>query len=197
MFSIAPFRKTTSLRRNEDGVTAVEFAFIAPVFLMMVFGVIEFSMVSFASTVMESATSITSRTGKTGYTDTGVTRQQMIINTITSRTAGLLDPRKIGISTEVYSTFSNVGQPEPCIRPTTPPCPGTPGTNFVDVNGNGQWDSDMGSAGLGNQGDVVVYTVTYPWPIITPLISSIIGNTYIITARTVVRNEPFGTAVGG
>ena len=186
----------TRLRESEDGVTAIEFAFIAPVFLLLVFGVIEFSLIGFASTVMESATSITSRTGKTGYTQAGLTRQQLIINTIADKTAGLLDPSKISVTTEVYSDFSKVGQPEPCISPTHAPCPGTPGVNFVDVNGNGTWDSDMGAAGLGGQGDVVVYSVSYPWPIITPLVSAIIGNTYVITARTVVRNEPFGTGVG-
>jgi hypothetical protein len=67
--------------------------------------------------------------------------------------------------------------------------------NFVDVNGNGQWDDDMGKAGLGNPGDVVVYTVTYPWPIMTPLMKPIIGNSITLTARSVVRNEPYGTGL--
>jgi len=180
--------------KNEEGITSIEFALIAPVFLLMVMGIIEFSMIMFTSVVMESATNTTARLGKTGYIPAGSTRQQEIINNVDAKTAGLLDPAKITISTEVYSNFNNVGQPEPCISPATPPCPGTPGVNFVDINGNGKWDSDMGAAGLGNPGDVVVYTVSYPWSIVTPIVSAIIGSTFMITARTVVRNEPYSTA---
>ena len=65
------------------------------------------------------------------------------------------------------------------------------GVNFQDINGNGVWDQDMGIAGLGNPGDVVVYTVSYPWQIMTPVVQGIIGNTFNISARTVVRNEPY------
>jgi len=179
--------------RARDGITSIEFALIAPVFLLMIMGIIEFSLIMFTSVVLESATNSTSRLGKTGYIAPGSTRQQEIVNNVNNRTAGLLDPAKITVTTEVYSTFNNVGQPEPCIKPTTPPCPGTPGVNFTDINGNGVWDADMGAAGLGNPGDVVVYTVSYPWTIVTPIVSAVIGKTFMITARTVVRNEPYST----
>jgi len=183
-----------TLARCEDGVTAIEFAFIAPVFLLMVMGIIEFSMIMFTSTVMESATTSTARLGKTGFVAEGSTRQQDIINNVSNKTAGLLTPGNINITTKVYANFDEIGQPEPCVSPAASPCPGTPGVNFVDVNGNGQWDSDMGLAGLGNAGDIVVYTVSYPWAVMTPIISAIIGTNYNITARTVVRNEPFTIA---
>jgi hypothetical protein len=185
------------LRSCERGVTAVEFALIAPVLLLLLCGIIEFSMITFVSTTLESATSITSRLGKTGYAAAGKTRQEHIMDTINHQTAGLLDPAKITITTRVYSDFSKVGQPEPCISPVNPPCSGTAGVHYVDANGNGQWDSDMGAAGLGNGGDVVVYTVNYPWPVLTPMAGAVIGNTYNITARTVVRNEPFTGGPGG
>ncbi len=181
------------LLREQDGVTALEFAMIAPVFLFIVSAIIEFSMIMFTTTVMEGATSVTSRMGKTGYIPGGSTRSDAIIASINSHTAGLLDSTKIVMTTKVYSDFTKIGQPEPCISPVNPPCGGVPGVNFVDVNGNGTWDSDMGAAGLGSEGDVVVYTVTYPWPILSPIMKPILGNYYNITVRAVVRNEPFGT----
>lgn len=184
----------TTLLRDKSGITALEFALIMPVFLLMVMGIIEFSSIMFTTAVMESATNITSRLGKTGYVAEGTTREQQIIDSVANRTAGLLDPQKITIESKAYTNFDKIGQPEPCLSPNVSPCPGTPGVNFVDINGNGTWDADMGKAGLGNAGDVVVYTVTYPWPVMTPLIGSIIGNTFNITVRTVVRNEPYGTS---
>jgi len=178
-----------SMVKCESGITVVEFAIIAPVFLLLISGIVEFSLIMFTSVVMESATNTTSRLGKTGYTTGGISRQQEIINTVDARTAGLLDPTKITIKSESYSDFNNIGQPEPCITPS--PCPGTAGVNFVDINGNGTWDADMGQAGLGGAGDIVVYTVSYPWHIMNPLVSTIIGSTFTITARSVVRNEPY------
>jgi hypothetical protein len=177
--------------RDQSGITAVEFAMVTPVLLLMVIGILEFTSIMFTMAVMESATNSTSRLGKTGYVAAGTTRQQQIIDSIATKTSGLLDPTKIIITSKVYSDFSKVGQPEPCINPTSTPCPGTPNVNFIDVNGNGAWDADMGIAGLGNAGDIVVYTVTYPWKIMTPIISNIIGGTFDITVRSVVRNEPY------
>lgn len=182
------------LLKDQSGIAALEFAMITPVFLLMVMGIIEFSSIMFTTAVMESATNITSRLGKTGYVAQGTTREQQIIDSVASRTSGLLDPNKIEIDSKAYTDFSKIGQPEPCLSPNVSPCPGAAGVNFIDINGNGSWDPDMGRAGLGNAGDVVVYTVTYPWPVMTPLIGTIIGNTFDITVRTVVRNEPYGNS---
>ena len=183
-------RRKQSWRNDENGVTAIEFALIAPVFLFIMMGIVEFSLIMLTSFVMEGATNITSRLGKTGFVAENTTRQEQIVKSIKDRTAGLLDPEKIHITTEVYSNFENIGKAEPCI--TSSPCSGAAGVNFVDVNGNGTWDSDMGAAGLGNAGDVVVYTVSYAWPLITPMISTFLGgNTFDISARAVVRNEPY------
>ncbi len=51
----------------------------------------------------------------------------------------------------------------------------------------------MGATGAGDSDDVVVYTVSYPWRLFTPLIGSFFGNDGIVTltARSVVKNEPF------
>ncbi len=189
MFARLHTRRT--LLQDQQGITALEFAMITPVFLLMILGIIEFSMIMYANTILESATNSTSRLGKTGYDPSGVTRQQAILNSINSRAAGLLDTSKITLTTKVYSDFNRIGDPEPCLSPNSPPCSGTPGINFVDVNGNGAWDNDMGAAGLGSGGDVVVYTVNYPWRVMTPVMSNILGTTMNITVRSVVRNEPF------
>ena len=144
----------------------VEFAIITPVLLLIIMGIIEFSLIMFTWTVMENATANTARLGKTGYYPNGMTQQQAIIQNVQNHTAGLLDPTKITLTALSYSDFSEIGQPEPCI---TVRCgAGQAGVDYDDINGNKQWDSDMGAAGYGGAGDVVVYTVSYPWPIQTP-----------------------------
>ena len=192
------YRTQQTLRSDEHGLTTLEFALISPVMAIIMLGIIEFSMIMYATAIMESATNSTSRLGKTGYDPSGITRNQAIIDSITTKTAGLLDTSKLEFSSKAYTDFTKISKPEPCLNPTSPPCDGTPGIHYIDVNGNGMWDSDMGAAGLGNEGEVVVYSVTYPWKIMTPLVASILGEeTLDITVRTVVRNEPFGTPTGG
>lgn len=175
--------------KNQKGVTAVEFALITPVFMLLLFGIIEFALVMYASSVMEGAVSYSSRYGKTGYTAAGSSRQQQIIAAIAARTAGLLDASKITVVSKVYPSFDSISKEEPYIDANHN---GTHdvGETYTDVNGNGQWDSS-GVAGLGNANDIVVYTVYYPWVINTPIIANFLGGTIYLSSRTVVKNEPY------
>src|SRR5689334_21413692 len=90
------------LKRDQIGITSIEFALIAPVFLMLIMGVVEFSMIMFTTAVMESATNNTARLGKTGYVPPDSNRQTEIFNSVVTRTAGLLDPDHITITSQVY-----------------------------------------------------------------------------------------------
>jgi hypothetical protein len=183
--------RLTRLLKGARGVTTLEFAFIAPILLLMIMGIVEFSLIMFVMAAMESATFFTSRTGKTGYVESGKTREQTILDSIKNLTAGLLDPNKIVITYTIYPNFDKVNGPEPFIDGNGN---GTynGGEAFTDINGNGMWDSDMGATGLGGPGDVVVYNISYPWKVNTPIIGVFTGNPFTITVRAVVRNEPFG-----
>ena len=54
------------LLRQDSGATALEFAIVAPVLFLLLFGIIEFSLMMFASSVIEGATAHISRMSKTG-----------------------------------------------------------------------------------------------------------------------------------
>ena len=185
------------LWRSCLGATAVEYAMILPILLLFIVGIIEFNVIMYASAVLEGATAISARSGKTGYTASGVSQQTYIYNLAQTKVTGILDPSQLQISSKSYASFSAVGKPEPCITPISSPCPGTPGVNFVDVNHNGTWDSDQGAAGLGSAGDIVVYTISYPWHVMTPLMTPFFGTGGIITlaSSAIVKNEPYN--VGG
>ncbi len=151
--------------RARDGITTIEFAVIVPTMLMLMMGVIEFAMIMFVNVAMEAATTTTARLGSTGYTAAGSSQSQQIIANIMSQTAGLLNPSQITITAYSYTDLNQI----PATAPTTP-------------------SQDFGTAEK-----IVVYTVSYPWPVTTPIIKAIVGNTYTIKTRTVVQNEPYGT----
>jgi Flp pilus assembly protein TadG len=182
-----------SFRKNNEGAAIIEFAIVGPALFLVLTGIIELGLILFTNSVMEGATNVGSRLGKTGFTTGGMSREDYIRSEILRLSGGYLTPSSLNISILSYNSFSNIGQPEPCIVPPTAPCPGIPGVNFVDINGNTTWDQDQGSTSAGGSGSVVLYRVTYPWRLFTPLMSGLLGTggIYTITAVAAVRNEQF------
>lgn len=178
--------------RAHQGVTAVEFALLAPVLLLLMMGIVEFSLIMLAYNVIESATTVSARLGATGFTTSGISREQTILNSITARAGTFITPSKLVITSKFYSQFSNISDPEP-YTDTNHNGMYNAGEPYTDVNGNGKWDDDMGKAGYGQAGDIVVYTVSYPWKILTPMVGSFIGHNgvFTITTHAVTKNEPF------
>lgn len=171
-------------------MTAVEYALVLPPMLFLIMGSIEFSLFLFVQSALEGATFSASRLGKTGYVDSPATREETILQELDYRIGFFLDMEQMTIDSKAYSDFASIGQPEPFVdvngngeKDAT--------ENFTDSNGNGVYDTDMGVEGPGSAGEVVVYTVSYPWQVLNPLFHSYLGETVEITSKFVVKNEPY------
>jgi hypothetical protein len=179
--------------RCQRGTTAMEFAFVVPILLFFTVGILEFSIMFMAQNVLENATNSASREGKTGHIGSGMTREEYMLSLIQSRINRLMDIEQITLDTKVYRSLEDVGRPEPYTDANNNGHYDT-GESYTDSNHNGHWDADMGVEGLGNAGEVVVYTVTYPWQTLTPFLGNVLGSDGIITlnSRILVKNEPYG-----
>lgn len=178
-----------ALGRCTRGATAVEFALVLPVLLLFLVGSVESAIVLFIGSSIESAVLEASRYGITGQGDDG-SRASVIRRIVDERTYGLLDMDAVDIDTLVYDDFDDIGKPEP-LTDTNGNHVWDVGELYDDVNENGQWDEDMGESGVGGGGAVVVYRVTYPWGVITPLMQRVLGNTVTHVSSIAVKNEPF------
>jgi hypothetical protein len=180
------------LRRDARGVTAIEFAIVAPVVMLLLFGIVEFAIIMTVHNVMEGATSVSSRLGKTGFIMAGQTRQQTILATIEDRVGMLIDMDRLTMASKFYKQFDQINDPEP-YSDANSNGNWDVGETYSDINGNGQWDVDMGASGYGSAGDIVVYTISYPWTVATPIMSDILGDdgVYNVTTYAVVKNEPY------
>jgi Flp pilus assembly protein TadG len=179
------------VRRNDDGSALIEFAFTAPLLIMTVVGIMEFSMILFLNASLEGSLRDAARFGSTGYSPVGVDRKELILNEIRSATLGLVPISDANVTTLAYTDFSEVGKPEPYID-SNGNGQYDNGEAYTDVNSNGQWDADMGIPGLGGDCQVVVYKVETEWPLLLGLLAKEIGNPITLTASTAVRNEPYG-----
>jgi Flp pilus assembly protein TadG len=157
-----------SLRnRFRKGVMAVEFAVLAPVFFMLFTGLIETSLIMLVQHLLENATYNASRLAKTGYADGERTQLETIMDVLVREMGSLnplIDVARLNFSSAVYDDPTGIGDPE------------------------------EGEEGLGTGGQYVVFTVSYPWHVFTPLIGDIIADQNGIirlSSRIVVRNEPY------
>lgn len=150
-----------------EAATAIEFAIVLPLLLLMVFGIIEFCLVMYESSTLEGALTTASRAGQTGYPDTndngtiGGARWNYTLGTLYSQTKGLLDPARIQFAPVAYADFASVDQP-----------------------GRGLPNN------IGGSDAVVVYSAAYPYPVL-PFMRSFFGNNNMMVTSVVVKNEAF------
>lgn len=193
------FRRVLDFWRDLRGVSAVEFAIMAPVLIMTVTGILEVSMMLAVSSLIEGGLRDAARYGITGYVPAGSTREEEIKKIIGEATIGLVDMTKAEITTLVYPSFGDIGQPEPWDDQNSNGVYDI-GEPFTDINSNGQWDPDMGAAGLGGPGEIVLYKIKYDLGLMTPLLAPIMGGAdgkVTLRASIAVRNEPYPETSGG
>jgi len=183
------------LAGDEAGVTAVEFAFVFPVMALFILGLLEVGYVIFARSTLESAVLAASRESRVSdcpnenaeAIEEGIVRRMQVI-----ASSDGLPPQ---VEVESYGQeFGDVGNPEPFVDGNDNGVRDE-GESYTDVNGNGEWDDDMGESGdFGSFGEVVRFTATYNVASLVPWVSDQINggrDFYQIRSVTVVRNEPF------
>ncbi|MEP3244562.1 MAG: TadE/TadG family type IV pilus assembly protein [Sneathiella sp.] len=189
-------------KKDQDGATAVEVAMIMPILMLIMIGIIELSVGMYINTVVEGSLRDASRLGLTGQIQEGTSNDQAIVNILNDSSLGMLALTTDDVTSLVYENFASVGTGEEYTdldgngtwteTPLTHEGVEYPnGEPWVEVNGNGVWDEDFGEAGLGNPGDIVLYTVTYDWNFLSGQIIPILGGVIPMTASIVVQNEPF------
>jgi Flp pilus assembly pilin Flp len=183
-------RSIHRLTRDVGGTAAIEFAFILPLLLVAVIGCLEIAILLFLTASIETAVGQASRFGSTGGNGSGISREERVFRMISEHTYGLIDVSKMTLDTLVYPDFADIGQPEPYTDANDNGLYDA-GERYIDVNGNEQWDVDMGRAGLGGPSDVVVYRVRYTWGLLTPFVQRLMGAEITQTASAAMRNEPF------
>lgn len=178
-----------ALRSDDSGISAVEFALLAPVLLTMLMGIFDMSYSMYTNALLEGAVQQAARDSTIEDADT---RSSELDGRVTSVVHDLVPNAELTFERTSYSSFSEVGQAEDFDDVNgSGSC--DDGESFEDANGNGIWDADRGKAGLGAARDAVLYevTVTYlrPFPV-----AELVGfeDTMTMKTRTVLRNQPYG-----
>lgn len=176
-------------RRNENGTTAIEFAMLAAPFFVLLFGIIESSLIFFAGQMLESSVDEVARKVRTGQLDNTITETQFR-NEMCASAAILFDCDDLKIDLRVVAKFQDLGNPP-----------------IEDPNTNSADFSTYGFTAPCPE-EIAMVTASYEWPIFTYFAAD---NIYpqsrgknnsafrkiLLNAVSVFRTEPYPAGAGG
>jgi len=174
----APRRfRLRAFRNDTGGATAVEFAFLAIPFFLLLFAIIETFLFLFASQTVSTATQAASRLIRTGQAQALAYTDVEFRDAICRAMAGILNcEANLRVDVRTVSTFADVDLAPP-----------------LDDDGN--LDAEDFAYDDGVAGDIVVVRAYYQWPLNTDILGLGLGNLgnggRLIAAATAFRNEPF------
>ncbi|MCH2547347.1 MAG: pilus assembly protein [Alphaproteobacteria bacterium] len=164
-------RKMVALHKNQEGATAIEFAVVAPVLFLLIFGIIEFGILFATQSALEGATNSAARTYKAQARDGNKGADAGTIhNLITQYSGGLVMPGSLRVVAKRLANWGTSSMPK---------------------------NSKKNRGRTGGTGDIMQYRIYYDYEIKTPFLSKIMGGkrgVMALQASTVVQNEP---SIGG
>ncbi len=166
----------------------MEFALVAPIFLLMLMGMFVLGQQVYASALLQGALQQAAR-------DSTLERGQGDYGKIDARLEEAVLPiipgATIVLQRRNFATFSDTRIPEQ-FTDTNNNGKCDDGEPFEDIDGDGILDADRGRDGIGGARDAVVLTATATYDRLIP-IPSLTGLEREVTlrGRTVLRNQPF------
>ncbi|MBB4860986.1 Flp pilus assembly pilin Flp [Novosphingobium chloroacetimidivorans] len=177
-----------ALARDERGAALVEFALIAPVFLLLVLGGLDLCHTMYVRSVLTGQLQKASR-DFTLEDAASATRQAAITAAVEAAVQQTAPGALVTVTPTWYHNYSGVAKPEEfsdgnhdgvCNNKEA----------FVDTNRNGRWDSDSSGPGRGGAKDVVLLTATVAYDHL-PLAAMFTGDSKVeLVAKTLLRNQP-------
>lgn len=181
-------RRLRTLRGDDRGVTAIEFAFVAPVMLLLIMG---FADLSYQSYVQAMLTGAMQKAGRDSTIQGATSQTAAIDGVVIGRVRSVAPDATYTSSRRSYAQFGQI-KPEQFDDNNSNNTYDAATECFTDINGNNTWDADPGTTGQGGATDVVLYKMTVTYPRLFPL-AALVGwsQNQQITAQTILKNQPW------
>ncbi|MCL6251970.1 pilus assembly protein [Altererythrobacter sp. KTW20L] len=174
--------------RDRRGAALVEFALVAPVFILALIGLFDLSYNIYTASLLEGAIQKAARDSTIEGADLS---EAQIDARVTEVVHNIVPSGTVEFERKAYTNFADVARPED-FTDSNGDGVCNDGEPFEDVNGNGMWDEDRGKDGMGGARDAVLYVVTVTYDRQFPLHKFIgVPSEVSSVARTVLRNQPF------
>ncbi|WP_428528579.1 TadE/TadG family type IV pilus assembly protein [Roseibium sp.] len=165
-----------SMVRDEEGVTAIEFAIVALPFFTVVFAILELGLAFLVNRMVDNAVIEASRMIRTGQASSANFSTADFANQIcASMPSFLCKAERIRVNVSVANDFVNVGSID----------------NLYDQDGNLKDDNAYTQS---KKSEIVAVNVIYKWPMFTSLLNLSTldhGGERHLSSTMVFRNEPW------
>jgi Flp pilus assembly protein TadG len=162
--------------RHEGGVSAIEFAIIAPVFFLLLFAILETGILYLGQFDLQHAVNSASRLLRTGQAQTQNMTQAAFRQAVCDKLMMLSCSTSLQIDVESYGSFGTAAFGPP-------------------LNADGTVNTALANYQPGASGQVVLLRALYVWPIMTPglkvFLSNMANGAHLIVVSAAFRNEPF------
>ena len=177
------------LLRDEKGVSIIEFAYIAPTFLVLMMGAFDMGHRTYVSSILNGEVQ---KAGRAGTIEGGGDATEDLDDKVKDKTSRVVSNGTWTFERKFYPSFTRAGQAENFTDGNGDGLRNA-GECFQDENGNGLFDKVSGRGGQGGADDIVVYTATVCFPRLFPM-AGLLGwsPNQTETASTVLRNQPYG-----
>lgn len=181
------------LRRDQRGMAIVEFAFVAPTFLVLMMAAFDLGHRTYAINVLEGEVQ---KAGRDATLEGGGTSATYLDDRVRAQAGKVVGSGgNWSFERKYYPSFTRAGQQENFTDGNSNGQRDA-GECFQDENGNGTWDANSGRSGQGGADDIVVYTASVTYQRLFPMYG-LLGwsQNQTIAATTVLRNQPFGNQI--
>ncbi len=167
----------------DKGSAAIEFAMLAPVFFVLLMGILEGGLMFFSQSALQNAVTETSRQIRTGQVQGGNMTPGQFRTTVCGLIAPLIPcDDNLQIDVQAYAGYANVNEDSP-------------------LKADGTIDPAQSHFITGNACDVVLVRAFYSEPIYTPVMEwflvNMAGDKHLNVAAAAFRNEPFDQGQAG
>ncbi|MCA0211133.1 MAG: pilus assembly protein [Proteobacteria bacterium] len=176
------------LRGHQRGTAITEFALTAPLFLLLLMGIFDYSWQFYARQVLQGAVA---KAARDSTLEGNAASQTALDDKVRTAVKNVFGDATVTFTRQTYDSFDAVGKPEP-FKDKNGNNSYDAGECFEDINANGSWDADRGRSGNGGADDVVLYTASMEFNRILP-VWKMLGQPQmtILKQSTVLRNQPY------
>lgn len=189
-----PIRPLRSLAHAERGATLVEFAFVAPVFCLLLIGAFDVGHTLYMKAILQGVVQKAAR--DSGLETGSISAQQASIDSRVRQSVLDLDKSAtVTFTRRYFRNFTKAAAQQPeAFTDTNGDGVCDNGEPYQDANNNNVWDPDGGDSGQGGARDAVLYTADITYPRVLPLQKFIPSypDKVNVQASTILENQPYG-----
>jgi len=164
------------IKSDEKGIALLEFALVAPIFFMLILGIIEISIMTFVSAAFDDAGRSASRLIRIGEVQQSANAETTFRTALCTGLPAIINCNDISIDVRTFDDFATV-------------------TTGIQLDNEGNPINTAFTPG--GSSTVNIVRLSYRWEFFTPLIGNLLSdnntNSVLLSSLTVQLTEPYGS----